>query len=163
LKRRIVRIMRNEPSRPLDARRKTALLLAALVLLLLPTAAGVSACRSDERPGMAQAIPVQALPPDGDQEVHRPGGSVSTPRLLKEVKPVYSERAKQDKVQGEVLLECVVKADGTVGDRKVVRSLDPDLDQAAMDAAAQWRFEPGKRDGKPVDVLVTIAMAFTLK
>jgi protein TonB len=56
-----------------------------------------------------------------------------------------------------------VKADGTVGDTKIVKSLDPDLDQAALDAAAQWLFEPGTRDGKPVDVLVTITMAFTLK
>jgi periplasmic protein TonB len=60
-------------------------------------------------------------------------------------------------------MECVVKADGTVGDKKVVKSLDPDLDQAALDAASQWLFEPGTRDGKPVNVLVTIAMAFTLK
>ena len=69
----------------------------------------------------------------------------------------------EEKVQGEVLMECVVKADGTVGDKKVIKSLHPDLDQAALDAAAQWLFEPGKRDGKPVNVLVTIAMAFTLK
>ena len=44
-----------------------------------------------------------------------------------------------------------------------IKSLDPDLDQAALEAAAQWIFEPGKRDGRPVDVLVTIAIAFTLK
>jgi periplasmic protein TonB len=56
-----------------------------------------------------------------------------------------------------------VKADGTVGDKKVVKALHPDLDQAALDAAAQWVFEPGTRDGRPVNVLVTIAMAFTLK
>ena len=69
----------------------------------------------------------------------------------------------EEKVQGEVLMECVVKSDGTVGEMKVVKSLHPDLDQAALDAAAQWLFEPGTRDGKPVNVLVTIAMAFTLK
>ena len=69
----------------------------------------------------------------------------------------------QEKIQGEVLLECVVKADGTVGEQKIVKSLHPDLDQAALDAAAQWVFEPGTRDGKPANVLVTIAMAFTLK
>jgi protein TonB len=69
----------------------------------------------------------------------------------------------QEKIEGEVLMECVVKADGTVGDMKIVKTLDPDLDKAAMDAAAQWVFEPGTRDGKPVNVLVTIAIAFTLK
>ena len=54
----------------------------------------------------------------------------------------------EEKVQGEVLMECVVKADGTVGDKKIVKSLHPDLDQAALDAAAQWVFEPGTRERK---------------
>jgi outer membrane biosynthesis protein TonB len=44
-----------------------------------------------------------------------------------------------------------------------VKPLDADLDKEAMKAAAQWLFEPGTRDGKPVNVLVTIAIAFTLK
>ena len=60
-------------------------------------------------------------------------------------------------------MECVVKADGTVGDKKIVKSLHPDLDQAALDAASHWFFEPGTRNGKPANVLVTIAMSFTLK
>ena len=60
-------------------------------------------------------------------------------------------------------MECVVKADGTVVNTKVIKSLHPDLDQAALDAAAHWVFEPGTREGKPVDVLVSIAMVFTLK
>jgi bla regulator protein blaR1 len=163
LKQRIAHIMRNEPSRPLDARRKAAVLIAATVLLLMPTAAGVSACRSDESRSMAQAVPVQTPPSDSDREVNRPGGNVTTPRLVREVKPQYTQRAMHEKVQGEVLMECVVRADGTVGDTKVIKSLHPDLDQAALDAAAQWVFEPGTRNGKPVNVLVTIAMAFTLK
>jgi TonB family protein len=100
---------------------------------------------------------------DADREVHRPGSRVTTPKLLREVKPQYTARALREKIQGEVLMECVVKADGTVGDKKIVKSLDPDLDQAALDAAAQWIFEPGTRDGKPVNVLVTITMAFRLK
>ena len=166
LKQRIVRIIKNEPARPLDGRRKTALLVAALVLLLLPTAAGVSACvsgRSDEAPKEAQVVPVQAPSPDDDREVNRPGRKITTPRLIREAKPEYTARAIQEKVQGDVLMECVVKADGTVGDTKVVKALHPDLDQAALDAAAQWVFEPGTRDGKPVNVLVAITMTFTLK
>ncbi len=68
-----------------------------------------------------------------------------------------------DKIEGEVIMECVVKADGKVGDVRIVTSLDPDLDQAAIDAARQWEFDPGTKNGKPVDVLVTITIAFTLK
>jgi len=152
LKTRIVRIMKQAPASPLGIRQKATLLLTTLLLIVVPIIANHS-------PRAAAAAPAQ----DKDREVERPGRGVTTPKLLREVKPHYPERAKKDKVQGEVLMECVVKADGTVGDKKVIKSLDPDLDQAALEAAAQWIFEPGKRDGRPVDVLVTIAIAFTLK
>jgi bla regulator protein BlaR1 len=147
LKTRIVRIMKNVPAAPLGPGRKIALVLAAL-LMTFASIAG------------REAAPARQ---DADREVHKPGGRVVAPKLLKEVKPHYTLRAMEEKVQGEVLLECVVKADGTVGDIKIVKPLDADLDKEAMKAAAQWLFEPGTRDGKPVNVLVTIAIAFTLK
>ena len=64
-----------------------------------------------------------------------------------------------------VLLQCVVKSDGSVGDVQVVRSLDSafGLDQEAIKAARQWRFAPGMRLGEPVPVLVTIELTFTLR
>jgi TonB family protein len=157
LKQRIVRIMKNAPAVPLGARQKTALVLAALLIAFAPIAAGMSTALPRQNRG-----PVAARQ-DADRDVERPGGRVTTPKLIREVKPQYTARAMQEKIEGEVLMECVVKADGTVGDKKIVKSLDPDLDQAALDAAAQWLFEPGTRDGKPVNVLVTITMAFTLK
>jgi TonB family protein len=152
LKTRIVRIMKNTPSAQLGVGKKIALVMAALLTAFVPLVGGAGS-----------RVATAAPPQDADREVHRPGGRVVAPKLKREVKPQYSERAKQEKVQGEVLMECVVKADGTVGDKKIVKALHPDLDQAALDAAAQWLFEPGTRDGKPVNVLVTIAMAFTLK
>ena len=96
---------------------------------------------------------------------YRPGNGVETPKLLKEVKPQYTAQAMRAKVQGTVLLECVVQPDGSVGNIKVVRSLDPTfgLDQEAMKAARQWQFKPGTRFGEPVPVLVTIEIAFTLR
>ncbi len=96
---------------------------------------------------------------------YRPGNGVETPRLLKEVKPQYTAQAMRAKVQGTVLLECVVQPDGTVGNIKVVRSLDSafGLDQEAVKAARQWQFAPGTRFGQPVPVLVTIEIAFTLR
>ena len=96
---------------------------------------------------------------------YRPGNGVETPRLLREVKPQYTAQAMRAKIQGEVLLECVVQSDGTVGRISVVRSLDSafGLDQEAIKAARQWRFAPGTRKGEPVAVLVTIAIAFTLR
>ena len=97
--------------------------------------------------------------------VYRPGSGVINPRILREVKPQYTADAMRAKVQGTVLLECVVLADGTVGRIDVVKSLDPTfgLDLEAVRAARQWRFQPGTRFGEPVAVLVTIELTFTLR
>ena len=96
---------------------------------------------------------------------YRPGNGVETPRLIQEVKPQYTAQAMRAKIQGEVLLECIVQPDGTVSNIRVVRSLDSafGLDQEAIKAARQWRFQPGTKQGQPVPVLVTIAIAFTLR
>ena len=85
--------------------------------------------------------------------------------MLREVKPQYTSDAMRAKVQGTVLLECVVRPDGSVGDVQILRSLDGvfGLDQEAIKAAKQWRFAPGTRLGEPVPVLVTIELTFTLR
>ena len=97
--------------------------------------------------------------------VYRPGNGVTLPRVLHEERPAYTSDAMRAKVQGTVLLECVVKPDGSVGDVQVIRSLDPTfgLDQQAMVAARKWRFAPGTRLGEPVPVLITIELTFTLR
>jgi TonB family protein len=96
--------------------------------------------------------------------VVRPGNGVASPRIIREVKPQYTAEAMRAKVQGGVLLECVVQTDGTVGDVRVIRSLDTTygLDQEAIKAAKQWKFVPGTRNGEPVPVIVTIELTFTL-
>jgi protein TonB len=79
-------------------------------------------------------------------------------------KPSYTSEAMKARIQGVVLIEAVVEADGTVGNVKVIRSLDPEfgLDQEAIKTAKRWRFEPGTRLGVPVPVIVTIELTFTL-
>jgi protein TonB len=96
---------------------------------------------------------------------YRPGNGVTVPRVLREVKPQYTSDAMRAKVQGVVLLECVVRPDGSVGDIQILRSLDGvfGLDQEAIKAAKQWRFAPGTRLGEPVSVIVTIELQFTLR
>jgi TonB family protein len=96
---------------------------------------------------------------------YRPGSGIELPRLLREVKPQYTADAMRAKVQGTAVLDCVVTAEGTVGECQVVRSLDSSfgLDQKAVEAARQWRFVPGKRLGQAVPVLVTIELTFTLR
>ena len=66
------------------------------------------------------------------------------------------------KIQGSVLLEIIVQRDGTPRDIRVVRSLDRGLDREAVIAVEQWRFGPGRLNGAPVDVLVTIVMDFRI-
>jgi TonB family protein len=97
--------------------------------------------------------------------VYRPGSGIINPAVLREVKPQYTADAMRAKVQGTVLLECVVLPDGSVGRVDVVKSLDSTfgLDQEAVKAARQWRFRPGTRFGEPVAVLVTIELTFTLR
>jgi protein TonB len=96
---------------------------------------------------------------------YRPGNGVQLPVPTQEVKPQYTADAMRAKVQGTVLLECVVLPDGSVGPVEVVRSLDSTfgLDQEAVKAAKKWRFKPGTRFGEPVAVLVTIELTFTLR
>jgi TonB family protein len=99
----------------------------------------------------------------GETRVYKPGDGVSAPVLVREVRPQYTPDAKAAKIQGVVTLECVVKTDGTIGDVEVTTSLDAGLDQEAIKAVKQWRFEPGTKDGKPVPVLITLEMTFTLR
>lgn len=96
---------------------------------------------------------------------YRPGSGIENPVVLREVKPNYTADAMRAKIQGIVVVECVILPDGTVGEAHVVKSLDPTfgLDQEAVKAARQWRFIPGKKQGQPVPVLVTIELMFNLR
>ena len=94
---------------------------------------------------------------------YRVGGGVTAPRVLKQVRPSYTLDALRARIQGFVELEVVVRADGTPGPMRVVRSLDPGgLDVSAIDTVRQWRFAPGELGGVPVDVLVTVILTFQL-
>lgn len=97
--------------------------------------------------------------------VYRPGNGVSDPILLREVKPGYTSDAMRARIQGSVFLECVVRPDGSIGEVRIIRSLDSTfgLDLEAIKAARQWRFRPGTRLGEPVPVLVTIQLDFGLR
>jgi len=94
---------------------------------------------------------------------YRPGSGVEPPRVLREVKPHYTETARQRGLQGDVLLEIVVHRDGSVGDVRIVQGLGHGLDQRAVEAVRQWRFAPAQRLGVPVDVMVEVAMEFRLR
>lgn len=94
---------------------------------------------------------------------YRPGSGITPPALQREVKPLYTEEGRRRGVEGDVLLEVVVKADGSVGAVRVVQGLGSGLDQRATEAVRQWRFAPARRLGTPVDVLVEVAVGFRLR
>ena len=95
---------------------------------------------------------------------YRPGTGVTAPRLISQVKPRYTTDALERKIQGSVWLEIVVTREGRASDVRVTRSLDPHgLDEEAIVAVRQWCFEPGRLAGVPVDVLVSVAMDFSIR
>ena len=96
---------------------------------------------------------------------NRGGAGVVMPSVLRDVKPRYTTEAMRARVQGTVLVRAIVRPDGTVGDVRVVRSLDPvfGLDQEAVRAATQWLFRPALMGGQPVATAVTIELVFSLR
>jgi protein TonB len=99
--------------------------------------------------------------------VYNIGNGVTSPQLIREVKPNYTGDAMRAKLQGVVEMEAVVLADGSVDANriKITRSLDSTfgLDQQAIIAVKQWRFRPGTYKGQPVPVLVNVELTFTLR
>jgi TonB family protein len=92
---------------------------------------------------------------------YRPGNGVSAPTLLRQVRPNYTSEAMRRKIQGTVILDVIVGRDGVPSDIRVARSLDADgLDEEAVRAVRQWRFNPGRIGETPVDVLVRIVLDF---
>ncbi len=94
---------------------------------------------------------------------YRPGSGIEPPRLLREVKADYTEDARQRGVSGDVVLEIVVRRDGSVGDVKVLQGLGGGLNDRAVQAVRQWRFTPARRQGAAVDLIVEVAVEFKLR
>jgi len=93
---------------------------------------------------------------------YRVGGGVSAPVATYQPDPEYSEEARKAKYQGEVWLMVIVGTDGRAHDIRVSRSLGLGLDEKAMESVRTWKFDPGKKDGVPVAVQITVEVAFHL-
>jgi len=90
------------------------------------------------------------------------GGGVMAPRAIYSPEPEYSEEARRVKYQAVAVLQVVVDAQGRPRDIRVARSAGMGLDEKAMEAVRQWRFEPGTKDGRPVAVVVNVEVNFRL-
>ncbi|HEY2907249.1 MAG TPA: energy transducer TonB [Vicinamibacterales bacterium] len=117
------------------------------------------------RVALAAAIALSIVTLANAQDTPKTAPTVVAPKPIKIVKATYTPEARAAKIQGTVVVEAVVLADGTVGQVKVTRSLDTKfgLDTEALNATQQWTFSPGTRDGKPVPVVVSIEQSFFLK
>lgn len=94
---------------------------------------------------------------------YRGGSGITPPELLHEVRPEYTDDARRQNLTGDVVLEIVVRRDGSVGDVKVIRGLGAGLDRRAIDAVRQWKFAPARRHGTPIDLFVEVAVEFKLR
>lgn len=97
-----------------------------------------------------------------DPAAVRVGGDIKPPTKIKDVKPVYPSVARQTHTQGVVIMEVTIGEDGKVKAVKILKSL-PLLEAAAVDAVKQWQYKPTLVNGKPVAVIMPIAVNFKLE
>ena len=90
----------------------------------------------------------------------RIGGNIRPPTRTQYVEPAYPQSARAAALQGVVILELVIGEDGAVSSARVLRSI-PMLDQAALDAVRQWRYEPTLLNGVPTPVIMTATVNFS--
>jgi protein TonB len=91
----------------------------------------------------------------------RIGGHIKAPRLLHRVDPVYPMLARQARIAGRIELEATVDERGYVRDLRVVRGI-PLLDQAALEAVRQWRYQPLLLNGEPQPFVLRVGVNFGL-
>jgi len=108
-----------------------------------------------------EGVPERPAPPRSATGAVRVGGQIREPRRLHHVSPAYPDIAKQARVQGIVILECEITAEGDVGRVTVLRGI-PLLDEAAIEAVRQWRYAPTLLQGQPVPVIMTVTVNFRL-
>src|SRR5687767_2853080 len=137
------------------------------ILVLAIVGVVVLSSQSPAANGNAQSTPCRAISRaeriPADDSVPRCAADVTLPKPTKERRPRYTTNAMRQRAQGSVEMDVVVTHEGKVRDPKVVKALHPELDESAMRAVRDWEFEPAKRDGKPVAVVVRIEMTFTLR
>jgi protein TonB len=89
------------------------------------------------------------------------GGNVQAARILNRVQPIYPPLARQTRISGTVRLHAIISKDGSIQQLEVI-SGHPLLQQHALDAVRQWRYQPTLLNGEPVEVDTTIDVIFSL-
>ncbi len=89
-------------------------------------------------------------------------GNVELGSLIKKQPPVYPPTAKLQNVQGTVLIEAAIGADGKIKDPRVISSPSPLLSAASLEAILHWEYEPYLLNGTPTEVDTVIVITFSL-
>jgi protein TonB len=118
-------------------------------------------------PGVPWGSP-QGVLPDGPPataeapaaKIYQVVGDVKAPVVLKRVAPTYPEMARRARLNGFVILECIIDQNGRIRDARVLRSSSLAFEQPALDAIQKWEFSPGSLDGKPVNVQFDLTVNF---
>ena len=111
----------------------------------------------------AMAVPLDVTPQAAAQEkIYKIGGDVKPPVLIHSVDAEFSKKAKDAKFQGVAVVSCIVDTDGMPQHVRTKRKLGMGLDEKAIEAVQQYRFQPSTLHGKPVAVAITIEVNFRL-
>ena len=121
---------------------------ATFLFSMLLLALYAAPLRSQDKKDDKQSEPVYDL-----------GPGITPPRVTKQVAPKHS-MGDGVRVTGSVVIVLVVSSEGLPKDVRVVKGIDKELDQSAIDAVEQWRFAPGEKDGKPVAVRLSLELDF---
>lgn len=91
------------------------------------------------------------------------GGRVKAPIPILQPLPAYTEEARKARAEGIVIIQAIIRKDGSVDSFKVLHGLGYGLDESAINTiATKWRFKPGTMDGVAVDVQASIEVTFRL-
>ena len=99
----------------------------------------------------------------GRQDLMTVEGEVKAPRAIRKQPPKYTEAARQERIQGLVILRLVIDETGKVTDIEVLKGLPYGLTETAIAAVERWEFEPATHQGEPVSVLYNITINFRLE
>jgi TonB family protein len=152
----------------------TLMMLAIRRILSVEQWKGLEEIREARRLPAPPAPPAPPPPPPppkigpesgrSDDEVYHIGAGVKPPVVVRQPLPYYTPEAREAKIEGTLLLQLIVRKNGTVDNLKVIRSLGYGLDEAAMDTITkEWQFKPGTLNGRPVDVQANVEVSFRLK
>jgi TonB family protein len=174
LEQRIAALLSGLVNRARLSRRSGAAILAGTCIVAGPLAALGAGTRSSIE------IQTSNLPPIGDLTIYDLAGDDSEP--VRDIRPIaplpgdiapsvaeyttpplYSDEARRRSIEGVVLVRAAVDASGRVRDAQVTQGLGAGLEQNALVALRQWRFDPGTRNGAAIPMDVEIAIAFTLR